>query len=462
MKRYIKRFYDFGGGINDFTSPYVMKDRQFEELKNADVSTPGKLQKSLGYAELGTSTGTDAVRGLFVFEQGDGTKTLLRMYDTDLDKYASGWSNVVSTFTTSTGRARAVNGYVDGEERIYIVTEFDDDLFYYNGTTTGTVADIKAKHIEYYNNKIFLANIEDDGTERLSRVVFSGEGTDVFADTDYFDDVGEPITALKVYGRVLYIFTENRMFYYDGYTLTGVPGQYGTTSSESVQVVNGMLFFYNRTGVYVYGGTGLPTLVSRPIQGIIDSIADAGLVTAGVDDKQRYLLSVGDIGTDSDVVLKYDSLINAWSMDTDKPYGVFTLLKDDGGYVAYAGSNTTEKVYTLDTGDSEDLEAVFRVIGLENPQSTKRFYNIRVTYKPSGDTDKYITVQYRTTGDWQTVGGTANNVDNSGTDRILTDLLELPSQVNSKTLQVKVTYDGSAVEIYEVAVEYDIILAPGR
>lgn len=460
-KRYLKRYYDFGGGINSFSSPYVMKDRQFEELKNADISTPGKLQKSLGHAEYGSSAGDNAVRGLFVFEQEDGTKTLLRLHDTDLDKYDSGWSSVSEAFTSDTGKARAINGYVDGEERIYITTEFNDDVYYWNGTTDGSIADYKAKHIEYFANKIFLANIEYDGTEYLSRVVFSGEGTDEFASNDYFDDVGEPITALKVYGRVLYIFTENRMFYWDGYTLTGVPGQYGTTSAESIQIVNGLMIFYNRTGVYAYGGTGVPTLLSRAIQDTTDSIADAGTVTGGVDTKQRYLLSVGDIGTDTDVVLKYDPLNNAWSIDTDKPFGVFTVVKDDGGYTAYVGSNANKKVFQIDTGDSSDLSAIFRIIGLENPQSTKRFYNVRITYKPSGDS-AYITVQYRTTGDWQNIGGTTSNVDNSGSDRILTELLEMPSQVSAKTLQIKVSYSDSSVEIFEVAVEYDVISAPGR
>ena len=46
---YRKAFQDFSGGLNDFSSPLIVKPNQFTELSNAWVNQRGLLEKSMGY-----------------------------------------------------------------------------------------------------------------------------------------------------------------------------------------------------------------------------------------------------------------------------------------------------------------------------------------------------------------------------------------------------------------------------
>ena len=65
-KRVVQRYVDFSGGYQTFTSPLLLKVNESPFLYNVDISKPGILAKSLGFAQIGTGVGSGANRGVFV------------------------------------------------------------------------------------------------------------------------------------------------------------------------------------------------------------------------------------------------------------------------------------------------------------------------------------------------------------------------------------------------------------
>lgn len=460
---------DWSGGIQNFTSPLWVKTNEAPFALNVDVSTPGILKKSRGYEEVGTESGTDPVLGLGVFTKADGTSRLLRVTDGSLDEWngTTTWVNK-STAITSASYTEMVNAVIDDTERIYMSFGLSENIGYYDGSTFSQITGVKAKHIAYYKNRLYLGNV-DLGTVKIGRVQYSGLGVDTFdTDVDFFDDVGDAITGLKVYANKLNIFSDDKLYSYDGYALVEIPGDFGTPASRSIQVVQGRLLWFNRRGVYMYAAQGLPTLISRKVQAVIDAITDYTAVAAGVDYQGRYKLYIGDVRIDgllyNNVVLTYDVLIDAWTIEDDKPFNLFATERKAGSFVTYAGDKTTSKVWKIDTGTSDDGAAIASewqtaVFDFKHPETTKNFYEVHVTMSPTGNSE-YLTFEYRLDGasTWQTIESTANNVDMSGSESLETVVLRL-SGVQGKNIQFKISHssDSGSFALYDVRVEADEI-----
>lgn len=473
-KRKEYRFADFVG-IQEFTAPTRISDEYSPFSKNCDTSIPGALKKAFGYTQVGSDTGTDVVRGLYTFEKEDGTSELVKLVGTNLQKYsASAWSTITSGsgFGTGTGRkSEGVNGFIDDEERLYVTDEHSSLLTYYNGTAAYTVANTYAKHIEYWNYRLYLGNVKLTSTVYPYRVQFTPEGSDTLDTTnDYFDDMGQPITAMKVYGKKLYLWTDDFMASYDGYRLERVIGNYGTPSADSVVVARGRLFWYNRFGFWMYGGTGLPTLISRPVQGFVDAITAPASVSGGIDSKERVVWYIGDVTYKStaysDGVLRYDIDNNGWEFEDARPWGRFTTEKSGGDILAYAGDVDSLKVWKLDNGYTNNGSAIAsewqtRRFDADRSWDLKNFYKVRLVYKPSNQSE-YITVKYRLDGasSWSQIEGTANNIPLTGTDLIKVVELSLPTQTQGRWIQFQLTHSSSAggFEIYDIQFEFDMVV----
>lgn len=481
-KRLTKSYNDFSGGLQEYTSPLWNRENESKFALNVDVRKPGVLTKGTGYSQHGSTGSSGAIRGLFAFQQESGTSTLLKAHTTAISKYSSGWSTIITGLTSLTEPVEAVEAYmgdsVDGsgipvnpEERIYMALGHSNIIRHWDGTNVGTIANTYAKHIEVFNNRLIIGNVKETSTVYANRFKWSTVGAHVFTTTEdagFSDEAGGAITGLKTYGGLLHIFTENELLTWDEYAIRRVPGDFGTTSGASVQVVQGRLVWFNRRGVYIYAGGGLPELISRRVQGWIDAISDVAEVAGGVDQYGRYNLYIGDVAYDdtayTDVVLVYDPLVDAWHVENGKPFKCFGLIRSGGGFSAYAGDPDNDKVYLLggnsNAGSAIGMEWRTPWLDMGDPERIKNLYKFHLVYKPTGNAE-YLTVQYRLDGasGWSNIEGTTNNVSLSGSEVLKFVELDMPANTQGRFIQFRITHSSSneGAEIYEYSIEYDEI-----
>lgn len=474
------KYSDFSGGVQVFTGPLWVKDNETPYCQNIDISRPGELKKALGYTQVGTATGGDSPRGIFTFDREDGSSTLFKLTNNTLSKYENGWVNVTggTGFATGIHKIETALMYVNTgtgvgtgadefEERVYISQGLDDTVRYTDGVNIGVVAGVYAKHIEVYKSRIFLGNIKQNNKTYPSRVIVSAISSDDFSEGDYIDEMGEPITALKAYSGSIFFFSENKLGAYDDYKLQILPGNFGTTNSSTVQEVLGRLIWYNRSGVFLYAGGGLPQKISKKVQTFIDAISDAREVTAHIDEEERYNLYIGDITYEGkslqDVVLRYSVDLNAWDILPDRPFKYGARQRSGGVYITYASDTTQDRVWQVNNSQSlngEEIESewVSAKLDLGQPDTYKNFYEAHVTFKPQ-NVNEYFTLQYRLDGNktWLNTEGTTNNISVTGTNDIETKRLMFPGGTVGKMIQFKLSHSstGNGFNLYEIMLEYD-------
>ena len=471
------KYNDFNGGIQIYTSPLWVGDNESPFCKNVDLSRPGILRKAQGYTQLGSATGGDGPKGAFVFDSEDGTSTLYKVGST-VEKYASGWSEVTGVsvtglsglnhglmyINTGTGLGSGAESFV---ERVYFSAGLDTPLKYTDGSSVGEVADIYAKHLEVYKSRLYLGNVKQSVKTYPSRIIYSDVSSDVFSSESYVDDFGEPITALKEYSGSLFVFSEDKLAAYDGYKLQTIPGNFGTTSSHTVQTAKGRLLWYNRSGVYMYAGGDTPQNISKRVQDWVEAISDPHAVTAGIDAEDRYNLYIGDVTVDSvsyeDVVLRYDLSLNAWDILPDRPFKYWLRQRSGGIYKIYASDVDDDKMWQVNEGKTLNgativSEWVSSKLDMGQPDTVKNFYEAYVVFKPSGASE-FMSLQYRLDGatGWSKIGDTLNNVSVSGTSEIDGKRLIFPPNTQGKMIQFKLGHSstGYGFNLYELNIKGD-------
>jgi len=481
-KRVVQKYLDFSGGHQSFTSPLLLRVNESPFLYNVDISKPGILAKSLGYAQIGTGTGSGYNRGVFAWNRENGDDELYQVYGSDMYKYngssfvsigsgfGSGTSPVewgVSFINTGTGVGTGAETFV---ERLYVTQGIEGEVKYTTGTNMSSLANVYAKHLEVYKGRLYLGNVKTGSNTYPSRVMFSEVSKDSFPANNYFDDMGEAIVGLKEYSGALFVFTEDKVAAWDEYSLTVLNTNGGTTNKQTIQVSESRMLWYNRGGVYMYAGGTEATLISRPVQDWITAIGNANEVTAGLDPRGRYCLYIGDVTLNgvnyNNVILRYDILINAWDILIDRPFKYWTRNKAGGVYETYTTNVNGQQVWQIDLGyalNGSAQASVYQTPKLfgaaENVDDIKNAYEIQIVYKPT-NANEYLTAQYRVggTGTWSNVEGTVNNVSLSGTDDIKVQRLIIPSKAAGKFIELKLSHSssGSGFNIYGINLIYDV------
>lgn len=481
-KRVVQKYLDFSGGHQSFTSPLLLRVNESPFLYNVDISKPGILAKSLGYAQIGTGTGSGSNRGVYAWNRENGNDELYQVYGSDMYKYngtnfesigsgfGSGTSPVewgVSFINTGTGVGTGAETFV---ERLYVTQGIEGKVKYTTGTNMSSLANVYAKHLEVYKGRLYLGNVKTGSNTYPSRVIFSEVSKDSFPANNYFDDMGEAIVGLKEYSGALFVFTEDKVAAWDEYSLTVLNTNGGTTNKQTIQVSESRMLWYNRGGVYMYAGGTEATLISRPVQDWITAIVDANEVTAGLDPRGRYCLCIGDVtlnGTNySNVILRYDILINSWDVLIDRPFKYWTRNKAGGVYETYATNVDGQEVWQVDLGYALNGSAqgsVYQTPKLfgaaENVDDIKHAYEVQIVFKPTNK-NEYLTTQYRVggTGNWSNVEGTTDNVSLSGTDDIKVQRLIIPSKASGKFIELKLSHSSSEAgfNIYGINLIYDV------
>ena len=220
----------------------------------------------------------------------------------------------------------------------------------------------------------------------------------------------------------------------------------------------------------MYAGGTEGTLISRPVEDWLNVVVNAEEVTGGLDSRGRYCLYIGDVtyaGTSySDVVLRYDVLLNAWDVLVSRPFKYWTRNKAGGVYEVYTTNPDGQEVWQIDLGYALNGSAqgsVYQTPKLfgspENVEDIKNAYEIQVVYKPS-NASEYLTAQYRIggTGNWSAIEGSSNNVSLSGTDEIKVERLILPPKAAGKFVELKLSHSssGAGFNLYGLNLIYDV------
>jgi len=309
-------------------------------------------------------------------------------------------------------------------------------------------------------DRVYIAGV----TATLTRLLYSGvsNGSTVswtsgngFVDIEP-EDGGGPITALgKVPGYVL-IFKERSLHRWN--FSSAFPEsliQIGTPSQESVVMGGGLCAFYsnsneNAKGFYITNGSR-PVCISqdnkRPIKKWVDAIASASEANiAGWATDRYFAWSVGDLTVDgetySNVVLKYNRILNQWSVRTyPTEFRVFanylvsgvntTVGGDDDGSVyrmdkpaTYTDATTTTtanfpfkiRTHHNSFGENKEKELADRiVIRGKNLNSIKCFAYVNEILDPIAINGKgFLNKVLSVLGIGKTIKGTTISLEVSG------------------------------------------------
>lgn len=153
----------------------------------------------------------------------------------------------------------------------------------------------------------------------------------------------------------------------------------GTQSNESIIRARGKnFFFYGPNGFYETNG-GYPSLISRPIQRIIDGISSANYANVnGWSDNKDIYWSVGDVTVDFDrgYTETYSNVVLRYTIDTQqwaplRYYHAFKFMTQylNGNDVLIVGGDAAGQVLQLNTGNTDYNGQAITYI-LQSPEFT--------------------------------------------------------------------------------------------
>ena len=200
---------------------------------------------------------------------------------------------------------------------------------------TGRTLNGSAMFLTVYRDRLFGVGDGAAGANSdANRVAFSNAGTGITWTTSDFFDVedsrGEPVTGLKVLSDRLIIFKQNSTFYYNENVLKQSLSSVGAYNHESVQEIDGRLYTFCPSGVFVTNGSSA-IKISEPIEEILKLFRPSYDTTqqrvinncfSGKYDKKYFLYldilyspnNDNRLETNRGVTLVYDTQLKSWAM----------------------------------------------------------------------------------------------------------------------------------------------------
>lgn len=182
-----------------------------------------------------------------------------------------------------------------------------------------------------------------------------------------------PVTAIIGYGDGFVSFDEDTMAVWNPFSKASdkLPGA-GCVNHDTLKSLGGNLIWVNRSGVYLWSGTGRPQDISKYLKdtedgfGIWDLLTTANFETmsAGVDESNGYYyLSIGDLQTITgapasaitNAVLIFDINKGEWEFCSynREPFCFTNFINKDGSRNLYFGEKDAAAVYKTNTGTTD-------------------------------------------------------------------------------------------------------------
>lgn len=364
---------DLSGGMVSYAYGVMLPDNVCSRSINLNFDKIGGAQTRLGTTLLGTAISPgNACHGLGQLFNASGSKNFLvaAFNGTNYAWNGSAWNSIGSGMTTA---------------RVRYVT-FADYLFRVGGGTApkswngtgvfGTdnlsgVPTSSASFEEVYKARLYLAG----DITRPDRLYFSDVITSAGTVTwttenpsglwvDINPDDNGNITALKKSGTLLYIFKDNGTYRWNG-TSTDPDKilEVGTTSQESVQESQGIIFFFNPSGIFACDG-GTPIRISKPVTDWIKGMSSSYYSqVSSVCDEDHYYCNIGNVTLSdrsfNNVWLVYTISTKAWSVYSFAgSFYQLTQFKDSFGGYSLAGGDSAGNVQTIFSGTTDNGDAI--------------------------------------------------------------------------------------------------------
>lgn len=361
------------GGLNDVTSSSEISDNEATDIQNIVFDTAGAIKKRYGYRTLPLATGsvyqavTGPVTGLIFFKKANGNKYLFgtgnvggqahaffKQYDGSTNLPTGSWTDVSGILPTGYADSNLATLTV-AQDQVVITLDSSIQQKVFGWAATGSVyqlsgsANLPTGTINaFHKNMLFVSG---NGTTP-SRVWFSNI-TDItlWTVTDFFDVNTNDGTAVRgiisAYDN-LYIFKDKSIWCLSGsdrdsFQLQKMVDNIGTTSQQSIALVNNLIYFTTAQGdIAVYDGNYTVKFLSQKIRNTIGSqnftrankTLGLAFSTYKYVDNDYYESSSSSGSAINDTVLLFDTSHQAWTKFKGINASAWTVAETSSGQYA--------------------------------------------------------------------------------------------------------------------------------
>ena len=417
MSSAILEINSFAGGINRKVSPLLARVDEAFTVRNARLDKVGALRKRLGYRRVGNTPDPNPVRWMYPYYRvgASPVRQLLRISGTrfyHLNEITNTWVDATGAITISPTNIPDATTYAN----LAIITNGTSVPLRWDGTTLANLGGSPPMGtlITTFRDRVYIAS---QNTVRFSDVA-NPESWPSFQSFNIGLNDGDEITALMPYFNSLLIFKKNSVWQFevdeDNQPLTIRPLAYGigTDSWRTVWVVNGVLHFTSRKGIYQFAGRSADKVSYRIEEFFTNITAPENFV--GWEDGDMYHVYLGNIDGRTNVVIGYDTVLDYF--EYDDPFDVrsaTTFINRDDQLRQYFG-DSSGNVWLLreghadganfdNTGGTEiEMQYESHIFQIGNPTTPVELHEVawRMDYRMSSPATIEISAD---NGDWKRI-----------------------------------------------------------
>ena len=346
----------FAGGINRKVSPLLAKIDEATTVRNARLDRVGALRKRPGYRRVGNVPETGIVRWLYPYYRVGATpiRQLLRISGGrfyHLNEATNTWIDATGANVIDTARIPDATTYAN----LVIIINAAGVPLRWDGAVLSNLGGSppNASVIATFKDRVYTAL---QNTVRFSEVA-NPEAWLAFNNFNVGLNDGDEITALIPYFNSLIIFKKNSIWSFevdeDNRPLSLRPLAYGigTDSWRTVRIVNGVLHFTSRNGVYQFAGRSAEKVSYRVEEFFTNITAPQNFV--GWEDGDMYHVFLGDVDGRTNVVLGYDTVLDYFEYDDPFVVRSATTFINSADQLRQYFGDATGNVWLLREGSAD-------------------------------------------------------------------------------------------------------------
>ncbi len=452
----------FHGGINRKVSPLLIKLEEARIAKNVDLDEIGTLKKAKGYIAFLNAPTTDDVLSLYPFYKISATTDRYFLRDSGGNVYKNG-ASTWDLITGAIGLSSTIIPVWVTYKNIAMRFNGSDTPKKYDGSTFGSLGGSppNGNIAALFKDRVYVAGVFPNYSTIYYSEIGNPENWPTFNNYDVDNNDGDRVMELQPISDSLIIFKEFSMWEYqvdrlnNPATLRYITKDAGTTSRRSIVNIGGILYFFNRRGIYQFAGK-YPDLISLKVQDFIDAIPDPYAVIAWKKDN-KYHLSIGNVTvknkTYNNCVLVYDTLQDTWIIRTlaHPIKSVSDFIDSNKNLKVYLGSSSG-KTFEWGNGykyDTTPIEMEYETGIIELPEAKIEKLFREILTRSANVPKSPVTVHYSIDGGkWEELG----KIDKTIASITKSDFRKRGRDISLRFYEVS---DKETKEMYSAKIYYD-------